>query len=155
MARGGADGAEPAERVCGGLLHHPDDRVRGAVERRGGLPGGVLRLVLEVVGRAAALARVAPVVDSKVHVLPFAIGNHTAALLDEVPDGDVGEHLGARAEGFTDVDGRVAVNLGDEQIVADLVIMAVGVRPESSLARATLSFPLSEWARRRRRWARW
>jgi len=44
--------------------------------------------------------------------------------------------LEARAEGFADVNGRVAVVLGSEQIVADLVIMAVGVRPESSLARA-------------------
>jgi rhodanese-related sulfurtransferase len=44
--------------------------------------------------------------------------------------------LGAKAESFQDVDGRVGVNLADEQIVADLVIMAVGVKPESSLARA-------------------
>jgi len=43
--------------------------------------------------------------------------------------------LSGRAQGFDDQDGRVVVHLDDENIVADLVIMAVGVRPESSLAR--------------------
>lgn len=44
--------------------------------------------------------------------------------------------LSTKARGFADDDGRVVVDLGDERLSADLVILAVGVRPESSLARA-------------------
>ncbi len=44
--------------------------------------------------------------------------------------------LSSRATGFSDDDGRVIVHLDDEDITSDLVILAVGVRPESSLARA-------------------
>ena len=44
--------------------------------------------------------------------------------------------LSTTAVGFSDADGRVVVDLGSEQITTDLVILAVGVRPESSLARA-------------------
>jgi NADPH-dependent 2,4-dienoyl-CoA reductase/sulfur reductase-like enzyme/rhodanese-related sulfurtransferase len=44
--------------------------------------------------------------------------------------------LSARANGFADDNGRVVVDLGDEKLTADIVILAVGVRPESSLARA-------------------
>jgi NADPH-dependent 2,4-dienoyl-CoA reductase/sulfur reductase-like enzyme/rhodanese-related sulfurtransferase len=42
--------------------------------------------------------------------------------------------LSTSAKGFSDDDGRVVVDLGSEQIATDLVVMAVGVRPESSLA---------------------
>ena len=44
--------------------------------------------------------------------------------------------LSSKAVGFADADGRVVVDLGDEQIATDIVILAVGVRPESSLAKA-------------------
>ncbi len=44
--------------------------------------------------------------------------------------------LSSKAVGFADADGRVVVDLGDEQITTDIVILAVGVRPESSLAKA-------------------
>ena len=44
--------------------------------------------------------------------------------------------LSSKAAGFADADGRVVVDLGDEQITTDIVILAVGVRPESSLAKA-------------------
>lgn len=37
--------------------------------------------------------------------------------------------LSSRAAGFADADGRVVVDLGGEQIAADIVILAVGVRP--------------------------
>ncbi|MCB0127254.1 MAG: FAD-dependent oxidoreductase, partial [Caldilineaceae bacterium] len=44
-------------------------------------------------------------------------------------------HLGVTAQSFCDVDGAVQVELSDGlQLTADLVIMAVGVRPASSLA---------------------
>lgn len=44
--------------------------------------------------------------------------------------------LSTKATGFSDAGGRVVVDLEGEQITADLVILAVGVRPESALARA-------------------
>lgn len=45
-------------------------------------------------------------------------------------------HLGTTAEAFQDVDGRVGVQLSSgRNIVADLVILAAGVRPESTLAK--------------------
>lgn len=44
--------------------------------------------------------------------------------------------LSTKATGFSDARGRVVVDLESEQITADLVILAVGVRPESTLARA-------------------
>jgi NADPH-dependent 2,4-dienoyl-CoA reductase/sulfur reductase-like enzyme/rhodanese-related sulfurtransferase len=44
--------------------------------------------------------------------------------------------LSSKAVGFSDADGKVVVELESESITTDLVIMAVGVRPESSLAKA-------------------
>ena len=44
--------------------------------------------------------------------------------------------LSSTAAGFSDAEGRVVVDLGTEQITTDIVILAVGVRPESSLAKA-------------------
>ena len=43
--------------------------------------------------------------------------------------------LGTKAQGFHGDGFKVTVNLGTEQITTDLVILAVGVKPESSLAR--------------------
>lgn len=46
-------------------------------------------------------------------------------------------HLGIAAESFANVDGRVCATLADgTQVVADLVVLAAGVRPETSLAAA-------------------
>jgi NADPH-dependent 2,4-dienoyl-CoA reductase/sulfur reductase-like enzyme/rhodanese-related sulfurtransferase len=44
--------------------------------------------------------------------------------------------LSARVTGFEDVDGRVAVDVDGLRLETDLVILAVGVRPETALARA-------------------
>jgi len=44
--------------------------------------------------------------------------------------------LSTRASEFTDDNGRVVVDLGTEKITTDLVLLAVGVKPESSLAKA-------------------
>lgn len=60
----------------------------------------------------------------------------TAGLLAELERNEVRVLLSASAKGFADADGRVVVDLGDEQLTTDLVILAVGVRPETSLARA-------------------
>ncbi len=49
---------------------------------------------------------------------------------------DVRVLLSCGATGFADADGRVVVHLESEQIASDLVVLAVGVRPESTLARA-------------------
>jgi NADPH-dependent 2,4-dienoyl-CoA reductase/sulfur reductase-like enzyme/rhodanese-related sulfurtransferase len=46
-------------------------------------------------------------------------------------------HLGVAATAFHDVRGRVAVRLdNDNELTADLVVLAAGVRPEATLARA-------------------
>ncbi len=47
-------------------------------------------------------------------------------------------HLGTGAEAFVDAAGRVAVMLGnDESLIADLVVLAIGVRPAAALAKET------------------
>lgn len=58
----------------------------------------------------------------------------TVPLLAELDRNDVRVLLSTTAKGFADDDGRVVVDLGDERLTTDLVILAVGVRPESSLA---------------------
>jgi NADPH-dependent 2,4-dienoyl-CoA reductase/sulfur reductase-like enzyme/rhodanese-related sulfurtransferase len=60
----------------------------------------------------------------------------TVGLLDELRRNQVQVRLSTSAQGFADDGGRVVVDLGDERLTTDLVILAVGVRPESSLARA-------------------
>ncbi len=57
-------------------------------------------------------------------------------LEEHMADNGVRVLVSTKAVGFGDADGRVVVDLGDEQITTDLVILAVGVRPESSLAKA-------------------
>ena len=57
-------------------------------------------------------------------------------LEDHLADHGVRVLLSTRAQGFSDVDGRVEVDLGNERLTTDLVLLAVGVQPETSLARA-------------------
>ncbi len=54
-------------------------------------------------------------------------------LQDHLADHGVRLLLGTRAVGFADDAGRVVVDLGSEHLTADLVVLAVGVKPESSL----------------------
>ena len=56
-------------------------------------------------------------------------------LEDHLTDHGVRVLLATRAIGFADAAGRVVVQLGSEQLTADLVVLAVGVRPASDLAR--------------------
>jgi len=63
-------------------------------------------------------------------------------LQDHLVDHGVRVLLGTRAVGFGDDAGRVVVDLGAEQVSADVVILAVGVRPENRLA-ADAGLPLA------------
>ena len=75
-----------------------------------------------------------------VEMLPQIMPNFDADMVDEVTDHlrekGVQLHLGVGSNGVSEVDGRLAVGLGDagEAIVADLVLVSVGVRPNSQLA---------------------
>ena len=58
-------------------------------------------------------------------------------LENEIRRNDVRLHLGASAAGFRDEGARVAVELSNGKVLpADVVILSVGVKPETSLARA-------------------
>ena len=74
-----------------------------------------------------------------VEMLPQVMPNFDADMVGEVTDhlGEKGVqlHLGVASKGVTEDGGRLVVALGDgEEIVADLVLVSVGVRPNSELA---------------------
>ena len=77
--------------------------------------------------------------DQVMTVLDPEMSRH---LQDHLVDHGVRVLLGTRAAGFTDTGGQVVVDLGTEQITTDLVVLAVGVRPNSQLARDA-GLPLS------------
>lgn len=71
-----------------------------------------------------AADQVMTVLDTEMaHQLEGHLADHGVRLL-----------LNSSARGFRDDDGRVVVELADEELSADLVILAVGVRPETTLA---------------------
>lgn len=68
-------------------------------------------------------------------ILPPLDHEMDRALVHHMASHGVGLLLGRRVESFQDVEGRVEVRLDTEEtIVGDLVVLAIGVRPESSLA---------------------
>lgn len=70
------------------------------------------------------------------HVLPPLDAELAPLLADELRAHDVGLHLGVSASAVTDEDGAAAVTLSDgTRLVADVVVVNVGVRPASDLAR--------------------
>lgn len=74
-----------------------------------------------------------------VEALPQIMSNFDVEMVEEVTehlrDKGVQLHLGAGSDGVHQADGRLAVALGEEEeIVADLVLVSVGVRPNSQLA---------------------
>ncbi len=74
-----------------------------------------------------------------VEMLPQIMPNFDADMVGEVTDhlGEKGVqlHLGVASKGVTEAGGRLVVALGDgKEIVADLVLVSVGVRPNSELA---------------------
>ena len=109
------------------LLH---DGVKSAVVVGGGYIG--IEMVEALRHRDIEVTLI-EALDQVMAVLDREMAHH---LEDHLTKHGVRVILDARAEAFADVDGRVEVDLGTEKIVTDLVIMAVGVRPESSLARA-------------------
>lgn len=107
-----------------------DGGVRDAVVIGGGYIG--LEMVEALRHRGIAVTLV-EALDQVMTVMDPEMARH---LEDHLADHGVRVRLGTRAVGFVDVDGAVDVDLGDERLRADLVILAVGVRPESSLAAA-------------------
>ncbi len=74
-----------------------------------------------------------------VEMLPQIMPNFDADMVDEVTEHlrekGVQLHLNVGSDGVSEVDGRLAVGLGEQEaIVADLVLVSVGVRPNSQLA---------------------
>jgi NADPH-dependent 2,4-dienoyl-CoA reductase/sulfur reductase-like enzyme/rhodanese-related sulfurtransferase len=107
-----------------------DDGVRSAVVIGGGYIGiemvEALRHRGVEVTLVEALDQVMTVLDPEMAThLQDNLGAHGVRLL-----------LSTRATGFADDNGKVVVELDDERITTDLVILAIGVKPESSLARA-------------------
>lgn len=68
-------------------------------------------------------------------ILPPLDHEMDRALVHHIQSMGVGLLLGRRVESFRDVQGRVEVRLDTEKaILSDIVVLAIGVRPESSLA---------------------
>ena len=107
-----------------------DDGVASAVVVGGGYIG--IEMV-EALSHRGIQVTLVEAVDQVMTVLDREMARHVE---EHLVGHGVRVILSARAQAFTDVDGAVAVDLGEETLIADLVIMAVGVKPESSLARA-------------------
>ena len=107
-----------------------DENAERAVVVGGGYIGLEMTEALRYQGLQVTLVEA---LDQVMAVLDPEMAQH---LHDHLTDYGVRVLLSTRAEGFTDDDGRVVVDLGSEQITTDLVILAVGVRPETSLAKA-------------------
>jgi NADPH-dependent 2,4-dienoyl-CoA reductase/sulfur reductase-like enzyme/rhodanese-related sulfurtransferase len=107
-----------------------DDGVSSAVVVGGGYIG--IEMVEALTHRGIDVTLV-EAVDQVMTVLDREMARHVE---DHLVGHGVRLILSGRAQGFADHAGKVVVTLDDEQITTDLVILAVGVRPESSLARA-------------------
>ncbi|MCX6432227.1 MAG: FAD-dependent oxidoreductase [Actinobacteria bacterium] len=107
-----------------------DDGVRSAVVIGGGYIGIEMVEALRHRGLDVTLVEA---LDQVMTVLDPEMATH---LQDNLVDHGVRLLLSTRATGFADEEGKVVVVLDDERITTDLVILAIGVKPESSLARA-------------------
>jgi NADPH-dependent 2,4-dienoyl-CoA reductase/sulfur reductase-like enzyme/rhodanese-related sulfurtransferase len=112
-----------------GIIEILDGDVSSAVVIGGGYIG--LEMVEALRNRHVSVTLV-EAVDQLMTVLDREMATH---LEEHLSDHGVRVLLSTKAVGFADSDGRVVVDLDTEQIVTDLVILAVGVRPESTLAR--------------------
>ena len=108
----------------------PADGPRRAVVVGAGFIG------LEAVEALAGRGLQVDLVELADHVLPPLDAELAPLLADELRSHGVGLHLGVSARSITDDDGAARVTLSDgTQVVADVVVVNVGVRPASDLAR--------------------
>lgn len=108
----------------------PADGPRRAVVVGAGFIG------LEAVEALKARGLRVELVELADHVLPPLDAELAPLLADELRAHDVGLHLGVSASAVTDEDGAAVVTLSDgSRLVADVVVVNVGVRPASDLAR--------------------
>lgn len=108
----------------------PADGPRRAVVVGAGFIG------LEAVEALHARGLQVELVELADHVLPPLDAELAPLLADELRAHDVGLHLGVSASAVTDEVGAAVVTLSDgTRLVADVVVVNVGVRPASDLAR--------------------
>ena len=106
----------------------------GGVESAVVIGGGYIGLeMVEALRHRGVEVTLVEAVDQVMTVLDPEMAHH---LEGHLADHGVRLLLGRTAQGFRDDGGRVVVQLADEDVPADLVILAVGVRPESALASA-------------------
>lgn len=106
-----------------------DEGVTRAVVIGGGYVG--LEMVEALRSRDIAVT----VVEAQDQVIPPLDPEMASYLVEELERNDVRVLLGTQAKGFRDTADGLVVDVADETIPADLVVLAVGVRPESILAR--------------------
>jgi NADPH-dependent 2,4-dienoyl-CoA reductase/sulfur reductase-like enzyme/rhodanese-related sulfurtransferase len=103
--------------------------VRSAVVVGGGYIG--LEMVEALRNRGLRVT----VVEALDQVMAVLDREMSQPLLDELVANGVRVLLSKQVKGFVAAPGRIAVDIGTDLIETDLVILAIGVRPESSLAR--------------------
>ncbi len=119
------------------------DRIKARVDAAVGNPGGRAVVVgagfigLELAENLVHRKLDTTVVELQQQVLPPLDPEMTTPIVQSLRSHGVRVLLGESAAGFVETEGGVAVKLASgESIEADLVILGVGVRPESALATA-------------------
>lgn len=108
-----------------------DDRAQHAVVIGGSYIGFEMVEALRKRGLAVSL------VELQQQIIPLFDPEMAAALELHLEQHHVRLHLGTAAQSFCDVEGRVEITLENGvTLLADLVVLAVGVRPATALARA-------------------
>jgi NADPH-dependent 2,4-dienoyl-CoA reductase/sulfur reductase-like enzyme/rhodanese-related sulfurtransferase len=142
-----ATGATPLRPPLPGIDHHrirtlrniPDmdaiiEILDGDVQSAVVVGGGYIGLeMVEALRHRGIDVTLVEALDQVMTVLDREMSTH---LKEHLAHNGVRVLLSTKANGFSDDAGRVVVELDSERIVTDLVILAIGVRPESSLARA-------------------
>jgi len=92
---------------------------------------------VEVIEALRARAITVDLVEMQDQVMPLLDPELATDLREHMADHGVRMHLGTAATAFHDLDGRVAVDLqSGATLTADLVVLAIGVRPVATLATA-------------------
>jgi NADPH-dependent 2,4-dienoyl-CoA reductase/sulfur reductase-like enzyme/rhodanese-related sulfurtransferase len=147
-----APGATPVRPPLAGVDHPrimalrniPDmDAIKAVVD--GGATAAVVigggYIGLEMVEALHARGLHVTLVEALPHVMAVLDDEMSREVTDHIAAHGVDVHLSTQARAFEDADGRVVVHLAgplgaSTTVVADLVVMSVGVRPGSDLARA-------------------